>query len=282
VSALVLEGVTKRFGGLKAVSDVTFTVPEQSIFGLIGPNGAGKTTVFNLITGVYDFEGTIRFGTHSLARKKPSQIANLGVARTFQNIRLFQQLTVIENVLVACEKTRKAHLLASLSRAPLYYRDEAEMRERALALLKVFDLDTMCDEPSTALSYGNQRRLEIARAMMLEPTLLLLDEPAAGMNYGEAEGLKKQIRWLREEFKLTVVLVEHNMHVVMGVCEDIHVLDHGETIAHGPPDAIKKHPKVLAAYLGEEELDEEMAASLRSGELTREKPPPTDVSEPSP
>jgi branched-chain amino acid transport system ATP-binding protein len=252
MSALVLENVSKRFGGLKAVSDVSFSVPEKCIFGLIGPNGAGKTTVFNLVTGVYSFEGSIRFGSDSLAKKKPSQIANMGIARTFQNIRLFQSLTVIENVLVACEKHRKAHLGSALFRTPLFFRDEAEMQERAMALLKIFDLDGMADESSTSLSYGNQRRLEIARAMMLKPKLLLLDEPAAGMNYGEAEGLKKQIRWLRDEFEITVVLVEHNMQVVMGVCEDIHVLDHGETIAHGNPDAIKKHPRVLAAYLGEE------------------------------
>jgi branched-chain amino acid transport system ATP-binding protein len=269
VSDLVLRKLSKRFGGLKAVSDVTFTVPERSIFGLIGPNGAGKTTVFNLVTGVYDFEGTILFGKQNLAGKKQSQIANLGIARTFQNIRLFQSLTVIENVLVACEKQRKAGMFSALTRAPLFYRDEAEMQQRALELLKIFDLDEMADETSTSLSYGNQRRLEIARAMMLKPELLLLDEPAAGMNYGEAEGLKKQIRWLREEFKITVILVEHNMQVVMGVCEDIHVLDHGETIAHGPPEAIKKHPKVLAAYLGEEELDEEVAKSIRSGDMSK-------------
>jgi branched-chain amino acid transport system ATP-binding protein len=283
VSALVLEHVSKRFGGLKAVSDVTFTVPEKSIFGLIGPNGAGKTTVFNLVTGVYDFEGSIRFGGQSLAGKKQSQIANLGIARTFQNIRLFQSLTVIENVLVACEKQRQAGLFSSLVRAPLFYLDESVMYGRALELLKIFDLDKMAGEQSTSLSYGNQRRLEIARAMMLKPQLLLLDEPAAGMNYGEAEGLKKQIRWLREEFKITVILVEHNMHVVMGVCEDIHVLDHGETIAHGPPDVIKKHPKVLAAYLGEEELDEEMAKSLRSDAiaLPGEAAPPAPSAEPA-
>ncbi len=260
MSALVLEKVSKRFGGLKAVSDVSFEVPEKCIFGLIGPNGAGKTTVFNLVTGVYDFEGSIRFGQESLARKKPSQIANMGIARTFQNIRLFQSLTVIENVLVACEKQRKAHLGSALFRTPLFFRDEAEMQKRAFSLLEIFDLAGMADEVSTSLSYGNQRRLEIARAMMLKPKLLLLDEPAAGMNYGEAEGLKKQIRWLRDEFALTVVLVEHNMQVVMGVCEDIHVLDHGETIAHGPPEAIKKHPKVLAAYLGEE-VDEAPSAA---------------------
>jgi len=252
--SLELKNVTKRFGGLRAVGDVSFSVPERSIFGLIGPNGAGKTTVFNLITGVYKHdEGSIRFAGTDLAALKPSQIARLGVARTFQNIRLFGQLTVLENVLVACENRRRSTLTSALLRSPLFFRDEKEMTSRALDLLRIFDLDAMADETSTSLSYGNQRRLEIARAMMLEPKVLLLDEPAAGMNYGEAEGLKKQIRWLREEFKLTVVLVEHNMQVVMGVCEDIHVLDHGETIAHGPPEVIKKDRKVLAAYLGEEE-----------------------------
>jgi branched-chain amino acid transport system ATP-binding protein len=253
VSTLELKNVTKRFGGLRAVGDVTFSVPERAIFGLIGPNGAGKTTVFNLITGVYKpDEGSIRFAGDDLLPLKPPMIARLGVARTFQNIRLFGQLSVIENVLVACENTRKAHLGAALLRSPLFFRDEAETNARALDLLKIFDLDSMADEMSTSLSYGNQRRLEIARAMMLNPKVLLLDEPAAGMNYGEAEGLKKQIRWLRDEFKLTVVLVEHNMQVVMGVCEDIHVLDHGETIASGTPEKVKKDPKVLAAYLGEE------------------------------
>jgi len=257
---LVLEHVTKNFGGLRAVGDVGFTVKEKSIFGLIGPNGAGKTTVFNLITGVYKHdEGSIRFGSTDLAPLKPAQIAGIGIGRTFQNIRLFAQLTVIENLLVACELQKRAHLASAVLRLPVHYEDERAMTKRATELLRVFDLHGVADEPSTSLSYGNQRRLEIARAMMLEPKLLLLDEPAAGMNYGEAEGLKEQIRWLRDEFSLSVVLVEHNMQVVMGVCEDIHVLDHGETIAHGTPDEVKKHPKVLAAYLGEEEGDDKSA-----------------------
>jgi branched-chain amino acid transport system ATP-binding protein len=260
VTALELNGVTKTFGGLKAVGNVSFSVPSQSIFGLIGPNGAGKTTVFNLITGVYKPDsGVIRCGDTDLGPLRPAHIARLGVARTFQNIRLFGQLTVMDNVLVACENRRKAHLAHALLRSPLFYRDEADMRARALDLLAIFQLDKMADETSTSLSYGNQRRLEIARAMMLGPKVLLLDEPAAGMNYGEAEGLKKQIRWLRERFKITVVLVEHNMQVVMGVCEEIHVLDHGETIASGSPEAVQKDPKVLAAYLGEE-VEEAIAA----------------------
>ncbi len=256
VPDLVLRGVSKSFGGLKAVSDVSFTVKGKSIFGLIGPNGAGKTTVFNLVTGVYKpDEGSILLGTRDLRPLKPARIAAAGVARTFQNIRLFGQLTVVENLLVACELQKRAHLAAAVLRLPVHYEDEETMHARALELLRVFDLQHAADEPSTSLSYGNQRRLEIARAMMLEPKVLLLDEPAAGMNYGEAEGLKTQIRWLRDTFDLSVVLVEHNMQVVMGVCEDIHVLDHGETIAAGTPEVVRNHPKVLAAYLGEEDDD---------------------------
>ncbi|MBK6693510.1 MAG: ABC transporter ATP-binding protein [Myxococcales bacterium] len=249
---LELRGVSKSFGGLRAVSDVSFTVPARAIFGLIGPNGAGKTTVFNLVTGVYQPDhGTIRFAGTDLVGRKPADIAGVGVARTFQNIRLFGQLTVLENLLVACELSRKANLASAILRTRAHYDDDARLAKRAMELLEVFGLADIADDDPTSLSYGNQRRLEIARAMMLSPKLLLLDEPAAGMNYGEAEGLKKQIRWLRDTFDLTVVLVEHNMQVVMGVCERIHVLDHGETIAHGTAQEVRTHPKVLAAYLGE-------------------------------
>jgi branched-chain amino acid transport system ATP-binding protein len=250
---LALRNVSKSFGGLCAVSDVTFTVPERSIFGLIGPNGAGKTTVFNLITGVYQFDtGTITLGEKSLAKLKSAAIAQAGIARTFQNIRLFSQLTVLENLLVACELQKSAHLFSALVRSPAHYDDESQMTRRAFEMLDVFSLRELADAPSTSLSYGNQRRLEIARAMMLAPKVLLLDEPAAGMNYGEAEGLKTQVRWLRDTFDLTIVLVEHNMQVVMGVCEEIHVLDHGETIAHGSPEVVRNHPAVIGAYLGED------------------------------
>lgn len=254
---LVLKNVSKSFGGLRAVSDVTFTVPERSIFGLIGPNGAGKTTVFNLITGVYQFDaGSITLSGRSLAKCKPAEIAKAGIARTFQNIRLFSQLTVLENLLVACELQKKAHLFSALLRTRAHFDDESAMTKRAFELLDVFSLASLADAPSTSLSYGNQRRLEIARAMMLSPKVLLLDEPAAGMNYGEAEGLKTQVRWLRDTFDLTVVLVEHNMQVVMGVCEEIHVLDHGETIAHGTPEAVRNNPAVVTAYLGEDAGDD--------------------------
>jgi branched-chain amino acid transport system ATP-binding protein len=252
MSLLELAGVTKSFGGIKAVTGVSFAVPRGSIFGLIGPNGAGKTTVFNLVTGVYRPDsGTIRFQSGDLVHKKPAEIAAVGVARTFQNIRLFSQMSVLDNVLVACETARRTGLRGALARNSAFRAEESAMRDKALELLDLFDLSSLADERSTSLSYGNQRRLEIARALMLGPRLLLLDEPAAGMNYGEAEGLKKQIRWLRERFDLTVVLVEHNMQVVMSVCEEIHVLDYGETIAHGSPEQIREHPKVLAAYLGE-------------------------------
>jgi branched-chain amino acid transport system ATP-binding protein len=252
MSQLDLEDVTKSFGGIRAVTGVTFSVPARSIFGLIGPNGAGKTTVFNLVTGVYRPDsGAIRMDGLDLTTKKPAQIAAAGVARTFQNIRLFSQMSVLDNVLVACETQRRSGLRGALARTPSFRGEERQMHDKALELLDIFELGGLADERSTSLSYGNQRRLEIARAMMLGPKLLLLDEPAAGMNYGEAEGLKKQIRWLRERFGLTVVLVEHNMQVVMSVCEEIHVLDYGETIAHGAPDEIRQHPKVLAAYLGE-------------------------------
>ena len=254
---LTLEHVTKNFGGLRAVGDVSFTVPHGRIFGLIGPNGAGKTTVFNLITGVYKHDsGSIRFGDTDLLPLRPAAIAGKGIGRTFQNIRLFSQLTVLENLLVACELQKTATMWSSLLRTKTHFDDEASMRKQAEELLAVFKLEAFMDSDPTSLPYGDQRRLEIARAMMLKPKLLLLDEPAAGMNYGEAEGLKDQIRWLRDTFELTVVLVEHNMQVVMGVCEEIHVLDHGETIAHGSPEEIRTHPSVLAAYLGEEESPE--------------------------
>ncbi|MCW5834577.1 MAG: ATP-binding cassette domain-containing protein [Labilithrix sp.] len=275
---LVLEQVTKSFGGLRAVGGVSFTVGDKVIFGLIGPNGAGKTTVFNLVTGVYKPDsGAIAFGGVDLVALKPAQIAGAGVARTFQNIRLFGQLTVVENLLVACELQKKAHLASAVLRLPAHYEDERAMHERATELLRIFDLHEMADEAPTSLPYGDQRRLEIARAMMLGPSILLLDEPAAGMNYGEAEGLKTQIRWLRDTFGVAIVLVEHNMQVVMGVCEELHVLDHGETIAHGTPDEIRKHPKVLAAYLGE---DEE-APSVRAAVEEASNPALPDVA-PSP
>ncbi len=257
---LVLDRVDKRFGGLRAVSSVSLRVPEGSIFGLIGPNGAGKTTVFNLITGVYrPDEGSMRLGQVELVGKSPSQIAGAGVARTFQNIRLFASMTVLDNVLVAGELGRRASLGQEIARTRRFWDDERELEERARTLLDAMGLLELEDAPATSLPYGSQRRLEIARALMLRPKLLLLDEPAAGLNYGEAESLKRQIRELRDEFDLTIVLVEHNMQVVMGVCERIHVLDHGVTIAEGTPDEIRRDSKVIAAYLGQESRHEDGA-----------------------
>ena len=261
---LALDGVDKRFGGLRAVGGVSFVVPNGTIFGLIGPNGAGKTTVFNVVTGVYRADaGTIRLGKTGpnatavdLVGKSPSAIAACGIARTFQNIRLFSSMTVLDNVLVAGELKRRAGLAGEVVGTKVARDDERTLEERAMKLLSAMGLQDVRDAPATSLPYGSQRRLEIARALMLEPRVLLLDEPAAGLNYGEAESLKDQIRTLRDEFSLTVILVEHNMQVVMGVCERIHVLDHGVTIAEGTPQEIRADRKVIAAYLGEEVADD--------------------------
>lgn len=254
---LTVNDLTKNFGGLAAVSHVNITLEENELIGLIGPNGAGKTTLFNLLTGVYEPSSgdvLLKIGKKEerLNGIKPYKVADLGLSRTFQNIRLFKELTVMDNVLIAMNSKNKEGFLTSILRLPKFYRTEEKMREKVYELLAIFGLEKKAETLSKNLPYGEQRRLEIVRALASNPRILFLDEPAAGMNPQETADLTNLIRKIQREFQLTIVLIEHDMSLVMDVCERIYVLEYGQVIAHGTPYEIKNNPRVIQAYLGGE------------------------------
>jgi branched-chain amino acid transport system ATP-binding protein len=255
MALLTVNNLTKNFGGLAAVSHVTISVEENELIGLIGPNGAGKTTLFNLLTGVYEPSSgdvLLKVGgkEERLNGMKPYKVADLGLSRTFQNIRLFKDLTVLDNVLVAMNSKNKEGFFTSIFRLPKYYQTETKMLAKVKELLQIFGLDTKMNTLAKNLPYGEQRRLEIVRALATQPKILFLDEPAAGMNPQETAELTQLIRKIQREFQITIVLIEHDMSLVMDVCERIYVLEYGQVIAHGTPSEIKNNPKVIQAYLG--------------------------------
>lgn len=252
MAMLEVKNISISFGGLKAVNDFSVTIEKGQLYGLIGPNGAGKTTIFNLLTGVYKPDGgRILLDGKDITGHKAIQINQAGIARTFQNIRLFKELSVLDNVKVGLHNHHKYSTLSGILRLPSYYKVEKEMDERAMELLKVFDLDKEFDYKASNLPYGKQRKLEIARALATEPKLLLLDEPAAGMNPNETAELMKTIRFVRDHFDMTVLLIEHDMKLVSGICEKLTVLNFGQVLTQGETSEVLNDKRVITAYLGE-------------------------------
>lgn len=252
MALLEVKNLGISFGGLRAVDNFNVNIEQGQLYGLIGPNGAGKTTIFNLLTGVYKpTDGSILLDGQNMIGKGPEQINKSGIARTFQNIRLFKNLTVLDNVKIGLHNQVKYSIIDGIFRLPGYFRDEKNMDEKALELLKVFDLDAEANILASNLPYGKQRKLEITRALATNPKLLLLDEPAAGMNPNETVELMNTIRFIRDKFKISILLIEHDMKLVTGICEKITVLNFGTELASGTPDIVLNDPKVITAYLGE-------------------------------
>lgn len=252
MALLDVKNISISFGGLRAVDDFSISIEKGQLYGLIGPNGAGKTTVFNLLTGVYKPDsGHILLDGQNITGKKTADINKAGIARTFQNIRLFKDLSVLDNVKVGLHNHHSYSTISGIFRLPSYYKTEKEMDEKAIELLKVFDLDKEFDYKASNLPYGKQRKLEIARALATDPKLLLLDEPAAGMNPNETAELMNTIRFVRDHFDMTILLIEHDMKLVSGICEKLTVLNFGHMLAEGPTSDVLNDPQVIAAYLGE-------------------------------